>query len=275
MRKQLTVALAVAIATGAVVGITPARATYPGSTNGRLAFALRGADGNVDIYSVLPDGHALRRLTSSPSFDACSAYSPDGKQIAFRSNRSGAFEIWAMRHDGSDQHQITDLGGFSLFPDYSPDGSRIAFSGTVGDAETDDVYVTRTDGGGLVRLTDAPGNDSFPVWSPDGSRIAFISDRTGIGQVWVMDADGSHQTQLTFDPVTHDQLPDWSPDGSRIAFEAGEFGSGRIYMMDADGSNQTQLTYGPGDDSAPPGRPTGARSRSCASSRTASGRSTP
>jgi hypothetical protein len=65
----------------AAVTATKAGATYPGTFNGRLAFGLNPNTGNTDVYSVLPDGHSLHRLTEAPSFDACTAYSPDGKDI--------------------------------------------------------------------------------------------------------------------------------------------------------------------------------------------------
>jgi Tol biopolymer transport system component len=89
-----------------------------------------------------------------------------------------------------------------------------------------------------------------------------------------MDANGANPTQLTTDLNTHGQLPDWSPDGSKIAYQDVIGGFGRILVMNADGSNPTQLTFGPGDDFVPPGRPTEARSPSCATSAMATARST-
>jgi TolB protein len=233
---------------GILAAGTPALATYPGTTNGRLAFAMT-ANGNVDLYSALPNGQGMQQLTTDPAFDACPAYSPDGKQIAFCSNRSGNFEIWAMKENGTDQHQVTTIGGRVTFPDYSPDGTTLAFSGTRPGDTVDHIFTSNLQGGGLTALTtEADGNNDYPAWSPDGTKIAFISDRTGVEQVWVMKSDGTHLRQLTTNPVTHDQLPDWSPDGSRIAYQQGDSPNGRIFVMNADGSNQRQLTFGPGDD---------------------------
>ncbi len=175
------VAVAGALALAALSGaITTARATYPGKTNGRLAFAIT-VDGNTDVHSVLP-GRALHRLTNDPGFDAC----PN-------------VDVWAIDVEGGD----------------------------------------------LTRLTDAPGFDRFPAWSPDGTKIVFQSSRTGIAQVWMMNPDGSDQTQLTFDPVPKDQLPDWSPDGRRIAFvEQTHPVGGDIWVMNADGGDPHPITSG-------------------------------
>ncbi|HEY5629560.1 MAG TPA: hypothetical protein VIR16_08625 [Candidatus Limnocylindrales bacterium] len=248
-----------ALALGAAIA-SPVAATYPGDI-GRIAFAMTGPDGNNDIYTARADGTGLRRLTTDPGFDACASYSADGRRIAFCSNRTGAFEIWAMDQNGGNQHAVTHLGGYATFPDYSPDGRKIVFDGDQGGDPNDEIYVVNARTGGDLRsLTSCAGygpgcfND-YPAYSPDGKKIAYIhADNTDADgnpvneQVWVMNADGSHKTQLTFDNQPHDQLPDWSPDGRKIAYEAGPSGAGRIFSMRADGRDQTQLTFGPGDD---------------------------
>ena len=151
--------------------------------------------GNVDVYSALPNGNDVRRLTDDASFEACPGYSPDGQNIAYCSAQSGPFEIWAMKQNGKKRHQVTHLNARSLFPDYSPDGSKIAFSasGVGGDMNTE-IFVVNTDDTGLQQLTANAGDNAYPAWSPDGTKIAFTSTRTRIEQVWVMNADGSGQT---------------------------------------------------------------------------------
>ena len=72
-------------------------------------------------------------------------------------------------------------------------------------------------------------------------RITFISDRDGNAEIYVMNADGSGQTNLT-DNAGEDWVPAWSPDGGRIAFQSDRDGNAEIYVMNADGSGQTNLT---------------------------------
>src|SRR4051812_23218822 len=154
-----------------------------------------------------------------------------------------------MRPDGTRQRQITRLGGFLPSPDYSPDGRWIAFDGTAGSDPDNEIRVVDRHGNRLMQLTGPnSGSNLYPAWSPTRGRIAFISDRTGLGQVWVMHSDGSDQRQLTVDPVLKGRVPDWSPDGRRLAYQAGDEGSGRIFVINADGSARRQLTFGPGDD---------------------------
>src|SRR5690348_8136852 len=101
-----------------------ARATYPGAANGRLAFGMN-VNGNVDVYTVQPDGQDLQRLTTDPGFDACAAYSADGQKIAYCSGQGGGpVQVWTMNQDGTDKQQITHMTNPAIFPDFSPDGSK-------------------------------------------------------------------------------------------------------------------------------------------------------
>src|SRR5205814_3281716 len=128
-RTVVTTALAAVLALAALATLVgSARATYPGATNGRIAFGIR-VNGNTDVYSVRPDGQDLRRLTTDPGFDACVAYSADGQRIAYCSGQGGGpVQVWTMKQNGTDKQQVTHMTGAAIFPDFSPDGSKVVFA---------------------------------------------------------------------------------------------------------------------------------------------------
>ncbi len=139
-----------------------------------------------------------------------------------------------------------------------------------------EIYVMDNHGGNQRNLTNNPADDRFPSWSPDGKRIVFMSDRDGHVpkggvlpnfEIYVMDADGSNQQNLTNHP-SHDISPAWSPDGKRIAFTSYRDGhvhaihgwpTAEIYVMDADGGNPQHLTNDLNDDRFPSWSPDGKR----------------
>jgi Tol biopolymer transport system component len=225
--------------------MSPAGATYEGQ-EGRIAFGAFVATDRTqgDIWSVRPDGQALRQLTDAAGLDICPAYSADGKHIAFCSNRTGAYEIWVMDANGKDERQLTALGARSLFPDFSPDGSTVAFAGPVVTGGVTDLWTVPTAGGTPIRVTDTPDvAERLPVWSPDGNTLLYVAGppTNASAQLWTLDVATGIRTQLTFDDTFKDQTPDWSPDGQLIAYEAGE----DVWRMAADGTGQVNLTQTP------------------------------
>ena len=132
----------------------------------------------------------------------------------------------------------------------SPDGTRIAFTFAwypEGSSQMDgEIYVAAIDGTNMIRLTNSEGMDDQPVWSPDGTRIAFHSVRSGHGDIWVMGANGTGQTNLTnsFLPATsNEHSPAWSPDGSRIAYSSDidNYAYVKLWTMRPDGSDKRRV----------------------------------
>ena len=126
----------------------------------------------------------------------------------------------------------------------APSG-RIVFTGDVGGNM--DIYVIGLDGSGLTRLTTSDALEFDPYWSPDGKRIVYRHETDGglTSEIYVMNADGSDQTNLTNRPNQQDNAPAWSPDGTMIAY-ASSGGTERpgIFVMEPDGSNRRRLTTG-------------------------------
>ena len=233
------------VAATTAVTAPQAGATYPGQ-EGRIAWGAFDAANptQADIWSARPGGHALHRLTEAPGQDICPAYSADGKQIAFCSNRTGAYEIWMMDANGKQERQITSLKTNSLFPDFSPDGSTLVFAGTPPGGAFRDLYRVPANGGDPVQLTNTPTmREETPVWSPDGRTLLYVkmAGNRSASQLWTMDVATGQENQLTFDATFKDQAPDWSPDGATIAYHAND----DIWLMHADGSDQRNVTQSP------------------------------
>lgn len=190
-------------------------------------------DGNWEIYVMGPDGSDQQNISNNPGDDFEPSWSPDGKQIAFASNREtdgeGGQYIYVVNADGSDVRKLSDQA-YSEQPDWSHNGRMIVYSGN------GDIRIIPADGSGpSINLTNTPGKDWKPSWSPDDSRILWMSGQDDRWDIWTMKADGSDAVQLTFNGRV--SYAEWSVDGRIFANWENPEGVCFNCIMDADGSN--------------------------------------
>jgi len=190
------------------------RLTYSNVSFTNSSIWRMATPGGPSVHEVSGAKSSNRSFIFSTQDDSAPQFSPDGRKIAFVSERSGHSEIWVCNSDGSNPLQVTSFHGpVVTTPRWSPDGRRIAFDS---DAEGGfDIWVIGADGGKPVRMTTHPANDGNPSWSHDGRWIYFDSARTGEQQVWKMPAEGGEAIQLTRDGA---YAPLESPDGKFLYY---------------------------------------------------------
>jgi len=227
---------------GASASATPRRIALDGENactpevsrkGNRLAYAVFDEDNNiwrVDLTDSVPSAPVT--VVSSTRADVFPAYSPDGRRIAFNSNRSGAYEIWVCDRDGSNPVRLTSTG-HAMWPRWSPDGRRIAFT------SGKHIWVIDANGGAVSRLTTESTPGKWPWWSRDGQSVYFTSIRDGSGQLMKMPAKGGEAVPIT--PNGDRDRPEESPDGRFIYYQRGWPEQCSVWRMPACGGEETMV----------------------------------
>ncbi|MGV9362554.1 VWA domain-containing protein [Amycolatopsis sp. NPDC003731] len=201
--------------------------------------AAGGAERDGELY-YLPDGaRTAVPLTNDDAVDLHPALSPDGRTVAFASERTGSRKLFVIGVDGRGLRQVTSGPAADDSPSWSPDGTRLAFSSTRDDP-AGDIYTVPAAGGTPTRLTADPAADTQPAWGP--ARIAFTTTRFHpAGDVALVAETGGAVTRAVPDPGDSAE-PAWSRDGARLAFttraqdplgDVKEIAGGRISIISA------------------------------------------
>jgi TolB protein len=180
------------------------------SPSGKTIAVTLSRDGNSEIYLLsASDGAIQKRLTNNWAIDSSPTWSPDGKRLAFVSDRSGTPQIYVMSASGGEAKRLTFQGTYNTTPEWSPKAGLIAFTAR-DERYKFDIFTVDAGSGQIKRLTQNQGNNEEPTWAPDGRYLAFTSTRTRGQKIWVMTADGQHQTCVTPDGSGY-STPSWGP----------------------------------------------------------------
>jgi TolB protein len=180
------------------------------------------------------------RLTLEPAEDTMADWFPDGRRVAFLSDRSGRRALWVADTVSGGADPLAELDASADWYRLSPHGELVAYHAAPEGGPLD-VWTMELATGAIRRLTRDPELAGYPVWSPDGARIAFEIKRGGDTHVVVMARDGRDVVQLTADPGL--AFPgSFSPDGGRVAFAAMRDGVWDVFWVTVVGREQRRLT---------------------------------
>ena len=229
----------------------------PPGADGRIAFQASDLD-SYEIWTANPDGSGLVNVTAMPDSDEFEpSWSPDGRRIAFTSDRAGdragPTAVYVKNVAGGAVRRLNTTGLNQTSPAWSPDGTRIAFSlCTRRPAEGEpcssaQIAVVRASDGRALQFVTRPlrsrnAVDSKPAWSPNGRSLVFTRTvDSGYNELWVIGLDRRGLRRLLRDESQVDHNPSWSPDGRRIAFVTDMDGDDAIYVIGANGKGRQRL----------------------------------
>lgn len=177
------------------------------------------------LFLFDPTNGQFVRISNGEWRDIHPAVGPDGRQVAFASNRDGVWDLYLLDLLTGTVQRLTDTPEYDGSPSWSPDGLWLAYESYVPKEDQGDleIFIRQLDGSGEpIRLTDDPAADHSPDWSSQGRKIAFVSTRTGDADIWMADLDqvDNRYQNVSRTSDANEAHPAWSPDGERLAWSS-------------------------------------------------------
>lgn len=228
-------------------------------------------DDQFDIFESDLNGKHIKQLTKEKGYDAEGSYSPDGKWIAFASNRSGytekmsaddqkifdrdpsfAMEIYIMKSDGTSVKRLTHSPGYDGGPFFSADGKKITWRRFSSDGMKAEIYTMNVDGSDQKQVTHLGSMSWAPFFHPSGDYLIFASSVLGYSnfELFIVDSKGLQKpVRVTF-ADGFDGLASFSPDGKKMTWtHRNEKGESQIYLSDWNDHEARRLLKLPAIDS--------------------------
>ncbi|WEK43978.1 MAG: amidohydrolase family protein [Candidatus Sphingomonas colombiensis] len=196
----------------------------------RIVLDLQGV-----LYVMPATGGAATPITDALYDGRQPSWSPDGKWIAFQSNRDGHYRIWLIAPDGTQAHPFSTEPYEAREPAWSPDGKWLAFTSNR-DGKFD-IWARNIADGSVRKLSNGLGGNSRASWSPDGTRIAYASDRMGATGIYVADMQGretlaAKANVMAFGMNVPIGTPTWTADGKDVLWA--RIAEGKAVLMKDD-----------------------------------------
>lgn len=225
---------------------------------GKLAFVRSKNFGSAGKICVMS---GKRTITTLAYKTRDLEFSPDGERVFYSANDSEAQGIYVYNlKDHTNTRLLANIRNAES-PSWAPDETRIAFVVYGAGRKSSQIHTAYLNGSEVQQLTEGPYYNWTPRWSPNGKQLVFETTRNdtpentvqngGHRDIYLMDADGQNQTNLTSGAYGHH--PAWSPDGKFIAYMA----KGGVWVMKADGTEKKNISHGTTRDSEPAWSPDG------------------